>query len=132
MIFEFSLQTSSENFHNITQEVRDALKESKIESGICTIYCPHTTAGITINEAADPDVIDDMVLALKKFIPDMREFKHYEGNSSAHIKASLIGSSVQVIVENNKLLLGTWQGIYFTEFDGPRHRKYFVKIVSDK
>lgn len=93
-------------------------------------FCPHTTAGITINENADPDVVKDMLYGLEKAYPDRKEFQHFEGNSSAHLKATAVGSSVTVIIENGKLLLGTWQGIYFCEFDGPRTRKFYVKILS--
>jgi len=130
MLFEFELKTDSENFHNITNYVKEAVIESGVKSGICQVFCPHTTAGITINEAADPDVVKDMLFALDKFFPDMREFRHYEGNSTAHIKSSVIGASESIIIEDGKLLMGTWQGIYFTEFDGPRNRRFFVKILS--
>ena len=131
MLFEFDLRTDNEYFHNITSEVREAVERSKVKNGICTIYCPHTTAGITINEAADPDVVRDMLFALDKFFPDMREFRHYEGNSTAHIKSSVIGTSENVIIKDGQLVLGTWQGIYFTEFDGPRHRRFFVNVIND-
>lgn len=128
MIFEYSIKTERENFYNITSSVRDALSKSGVKDGICVVYCPHTTAGITINENADPDVVTDMLLGLDKAFPDRREFLHMEGNSSAHLKASCIGNSATVIIDNGRLVLGTWQGIYFCEFDGPRSRKYYVKI----
>lgn len=96
--------------------------------GIAVVYCPHTTAGITINENADPDVVRDLLFALDKTYPDRSEFRHDEGNSAAHLKASCIGSSVTVIVDNGKLVLGTWQSIYFCEFDPPRSRKFYVKV----
>ncbi len=93
---------------------------------MCTIYVPHTTAGVTINENADPDVRQDMLLALNSLVPDSLPYRHAEGNSPAHVKASLMGSSVQVIIQEGRLVLGTWQGIYLCEFDGPRRRRVFV------
>ncbi|MFY9474257.1 MAG: secondary thiamine-phosphate synthase enzyme YjbQ, partial [Bacillota bacterium] len=93
------------------------------------VYCPHTTAGITINENADPDVVTDMLYGLGKTCPHHPEYRHIEGNTTAHMKASIIGSSVTVIIENGRLLLGRWQGIYFCEFDGPRTRTCFVKVI---
>jgi len=99
-------------------------------NGIAVVYCPHTTAGITINENADPDVTWDMMLGFDKAFPDRPEFRHAEGNSAAHLKASAVGSSVTVIIENGNLILGTWQGIYFCEFDSPRTRKFYVKIMG--
>lgn len=129
MIFNKSLQTDRENFHNITRTVEEIVKESEVKDGIAIVYCPHTTAGITINENADPDVVTDILLGLEKSFPDRSEFKHFEGNSSAHLKASTVGSSVTIIIENGKLVLGTWQGIYFCEFDGPRNRSFYVKII---
>lgn len=128
--FVYSLQTETEGFYNITGSVRRALTESQIRDGICVVFCPHTTAGITINENADPDVVKDLLFALKETFPDRAEFCHAEGNSAAHLKASYMGSSATVLVEDGHLVLGTWQGIYFCEFDGPRTRKYFVKFIS--
>jgi secondary thiamine-phosphate synthase enzyme len=125
---QFSLNTETEGFYNITSIAQNAVTKSSIKDGICIVYCPHTTAGITINENADPDVVTDMLLGLRKAFPDRPEFRHSEGNSSAHLKASSVGSSVTVIISGGKLLLGTWQGIYFCEFDGPRNRKYFVRV----
>ncbi|GHV07346.1 hypothetical protein FACS1894217_07990 [Clostridia bacterium] len=93
------------------------------------VYCPHTTAGITINENADPDVVTDLLFALGKTFPDRPEFRHAEGNSAAHLKASMIGSSVTVIIDGGKLVLGTWKGIYFCEFDPLRNRKFYVKVI---
>ena len=121
--------TPAEGFIDITQFTREAAAKSGIADGIVTIYCPHTTAGITINENADPDVMTDMLLGLTKAFPDRAEFRHAEGNSAAHLKASATGSSVTVIIDKGKLLLGTWQGVYFCEFDGPRTRKFFVKVI---
>ena len=128
MIQEFTLSTRREDFYNITSQVRQVVSASGITDGIAVIFCPHTTAGITINENADPDVVRDLLLGLDKAFPDRAEFRHSEGNSVAHLKASAIGSSVTVIIENGRLLLGTWQGIYFCEFDPPRNRKFFIKV----
>ncbi|MDL2280774.1 secondary thiamine-phosphate synthase enzyme YjbQ [Selenomonadales bacterium OttesenSCG-928-I06] len=130
MIYTFNLQTPNEGFIDITNKVKEALEKNLIAEGICIIYCPHTTAGITINENADPDVTKDLIFALKDIFPDKKEFVHMEGNSAAHLKASMIGSSATVIISEGNLLLGTWQGIYFCEFDGPRSRKFFVKIIK--
>lgn len=130
MIYTNSINTEHENFYNITSYVRQAVLQSGVNDGIAVVYCPHTTAGITINENADPDVVTDLLYALDKTYPDRREFRHMEGNSAAHLKASCIGSSVTVMIENNSLVLGTWQGIYFTEFDGPRKRKFMIKIIK--
>lgn len=129
MIFEYSLSTDREGFYNVTRQVKEAVQKSGIANGICVVYNPHTTAGMTINENADPDVVKDLLFALDKTFPDRPEFRHFEGNSAAHLKASAMGSSVTVIVENGRLVLGRWQGIYFTEFDGPRTRKFYVKVM---
>ncbi len=131
MMYKFNLNTERENFYNITSYVRQAVMESGVLNGTAVVFCPHTTAGITINENADPDVITDLLYALDKTFPDRPQFKHAEGNSSAHLKASCIGSSATVIIENNCLVLGKWQGIYFAEFDGPRTRTFFVKVLRD-
>jgi len=128
MLYEYGLQTPRQDFYNITPQVRESIAKSGADDGIAVIFCPHTTAGITINENADPDVVHDLLIGLNKTFPDRAEFRHGEGNSAAHLKASAIGSSVTVIIENGKLLLGTWQGIYFCEFDPPRNRKFFVKV----
>ena len=130
MMFEYAISTQREEFRNITLQVREAITKSGVTSGIAIVFCSHTTAGITINENADPDVTVDMLFGLAKAFPDRPEFRHGEGNSPAHLKASAIGSSATVIIENGKLRLGTWQGIYFCEFDPPRNRKFFVKVVS--
>ena len=129
MLKKYTLSTKPQNFYNITSFVRETVKESGITEGICTVFCPHTTAGITINENADPDVVHDMLLGLDRAFPDRPEFRHMEGNSSAHLKASCVGSSAAVIIENGRLVLGTWQGIYFCEFDGPRTRNFYVKVI---
>ncbi|WP_438431374.1 secondary thiamine-phosphate synthase enzyme YjbQ [Gorillibacterium sp. sgz500922] len=130
MLYEYSLKTEKEGFTEITSRVRQALSASGVRDGLCVIYCPHTTAGITINENADPDVVRDMLLGLAKAFPDRSEFRHAEGNSAAHLKSSCVGSSVNVIVHEGRLILGTWQGIYFCEFDGPRSRKVYVKVIG--
>lgn len=130
MIYEFQLETPREDSINITGQVQTALRKSGIQDGMCIVFCPHTTAGITINENADPDVVEDMLFALSKMYPDRLEYKHAEGNTTAHLKAGAIGSSVTMIIDQGKLILGTWQGIYFCEFDGPRSRKFYVKILE--
>ena len=129
MVFEYALSAPREDFYNITAQIREAVVKSGVTSGIAVVYCPHTTAGITINENADPDVVHDLLIGLSKAFPDRPEFRHGEGNSAAHLKASAVGFSATVIIEGGKLLLGTWQGIYFCEFDPPRNRKFYVKIV---
>lgn len=115
---------------DITGLVRQAVSESGITDGQCIVYVPHTTAGITINENADPSVKSDLLMALSKCVPDTHPYAHMEGNSPAHVKASLVGSSVIVLVDNGSLVLGTWQGIFFCEFDGPRNRKVYIKTVA--
>lgn len=129
-LFSFTLSTNSEGMYNITSMVNDAIQTVKAENGICVVYTPHTTAAITINENADPDVQSDFLLGLSKTFPDLPEFRHFERNSSAHLKSSAVGCSETVIIDKGKLLLGTWQGIYFCEFDGPRTRKFYVKIIK--
>ena len=129
MLYEYKLNTDAENLIEVTAMVREAVAKSGVREGTCLVYCPHTTAGITINENADPDVVTDMLLGLAKAFPDRPEFRHAEGNSSAHLKASCVGSSATVIVDGGQLLLGTWQGIYFCEFDGPRSRRFYVQIT---
>lgn len=129
MLKTYELHTTREKLFNITSQVRAAIQESGIENGICVVFCPHTTAAITINENADPDVLKDLLLGLEMAFPDRPEFRHAEGNSRAHLKSSCVGASVTVIVQNGLPLLGRWQGIYFCEFDGPRDRKFFVKVI---
>ena len=116
---------------NITPEVTRAVAASGVAHGVCHIYVPHTTAGITINEGDDPDVARDMEAAFDRMVPRDAGYKHYEGNSDSHIKATLVGSSQTVCIESGRLRLGRWQAIFFCEFDGPRHREVHVKIVSD-
>jgi secondary thiamine-phosphate synthase enzyme len=116
---------------NITAEVIRCVASSGISAGVCHLYVPHTTAGITINEGADPEVACDMEAAFDRLVPRDSGYKHYEGNSDSHIKASLVGSSQSVFIENGQLCLGRWQAIFFCEFDGPRTRKVRVKIQPD-
>lgn len=115
---------------DITPSVRKLLADSGVSEGLCFLYIPHTTAGITINEGADPDVVHDLINKLNDLVPRNGGYLHSEGNSDAHIKAILIGSSAAVIVEKGGLLLGTWQAVFFCEFDGPRERKVVVKILG--
>lgn len=118
--------TKRTEFVDITAEVQSAVSESGLDDGTVTVFVPHTTAGITINENADPSVVSDIADALEKVVPWRAGYKHAEGNAAAHVKASLMGSSVRVLVSGGHLQLGTWQGIYFCEFDGPRKRKVWV------
>lgn len=130
MLKEITIKTNTQTqFLDITTQVQKVVGESGITEGLCCVFVPHTTAGVTINENADPSVKQDIVMELNKVIPFDDNYSHLEGNSAAHIKASIIGSSVNIPVKNNYLLLGTWQGICFCEFDGPRTRKFYVKIV---
>ena len=129
MLIEYTLSAQREDFYNVTPQVREAVAKSGIMNGIAVVYCPHTTAGITINENADPDVVHDLLIGLNKAFPDRTEFRHGEGNSAAHLKASAMGSSATVIIENGKMVLGTWQSLYFCEFDPPRNRKFYVKVL---
>lgn len=115
---------------DITRRVQEFVNQSGIQNGVCTVFIPHTTAAVTINEDADPDVSRDMLVALDKLIPWQDNYHHQEGNSAAHLKSSLIGVSAQIMIEEGKLILGTWQGIYFCEFDGPRNRKANIYIVD--
>ena len=128
-IFQVKTSTQTE-FIDITRSVQEAVKKTGVEDGICIIFIPHTTAAVTINENADPSVVQDIVMELNKIIPFKNQYRHMEGNSPAHIKASLVGCSEIVLVESGKLVLGTWQGIFFCEFDGPRNRKVHVKVMK--
>ncbi len=129
---EISIQTKkAQEFVDITHLVQQAVSQSGIRDGIVTVFVPHTTAGVTINENADPDVVIDILTKLNETYPEKGEYLHVEGNSHAHIKASLMGSSCTILIEKGKLKLGTWQGIYFCEFDGPRNRKIYLKIIKD-
>ncbi len=130
VLAELTLTTEREGFTDITRCVQEAVTKSGVRDGLCVVYCPHTTAGITINENADPDVVRDLLLALNRTFPDRAEFRHVEGNSAAHLKAVAVGSSVTVIVRDGRLLLGTWQGVWFCEFDGPRRRSVQIKVLE--
>ena len=114
---------------DITPAVQKEVTLSGIREGLCVVYVPHTTAGVTINEGADPSVCDDIISKLKRLVPRDEDYRHMEGNSDSHIKALLTGSSATVIIENNTLVLGTWQKVFFCEFDGPRSRNVFIKIL---
>ncbi len=127
--FSVSSRTATE-FIDITREVRGIVRESGTEEGACLVFVPHTTAGVTVNEAADPAVQRDILMELNRIVPFDDGYRHGEGNSAAHIKATVTGSSVTVPVSAGDLALGTWQGIYFCEFDGPRGRKVFVQILK--
>lgn len=118
------------SFVEITRDVQLVLRGNGWQDGILVVYTPHTTSAITINENADPDVQRDMNSFLSKLIPNLSEFRHAEGNSDSHIKSSLVGCSETIIVENGNMVLGTWQGIYFCEFDGPRTRKVYLKFIG--
>lgn len=115
---------------DITSAVQKALQENNIQSGYCVVFTPHTTAAVTINENADPDVPCDIIAALEKAIPQNASYRHGEGNSPAHVKSSLVGASETVLIENGRLVLGTWQAIFFCEFDGPRTRRVLIKILA--
>ncbi|RLE14025.1 YjbQ family protein [Candidatus Aerophobetes bacterium] len=117
-------------FIDVTDRIEQVVKEAKVKTGVCWIFAPHTTAAVAINEGADPSVRRDIINWLEETIPRTGNYQHLEGNSPAHIKASLLGSSRAVIIENGDLHLGTWQSIYFCEFDGPRRRKLIVKILE--
>lgn len=130
MLKEITIQTNTQTqILDITAQVQKVVSESGIAEGLCCVFVPHTTAGVTINENADPSVKQDILMELNKIIPFDDNYSHSEGNSAAHIKASIIGSSVNIPLKNNNLLLGTWQGICFCEFDGPRQRHFYVKII---
>ncbi len=128
---EFSIKTNARNeLIDITFSVAAEIEKIDIKNGVCTVFCPHTTGAITINENADPDVMSDIIMKMNKMIPHREGYSHMEGNSDAHIKSSLFGNSKQIIVKNGKLQLGTWQGIYFCEFDGPRNRNVWVSVTG--
>ncbi|MEA4912109.1 MAG: secondary thiamine-phosphate synthase enzyme YjbQ [Oscillospiraceae bacterium] len=130
MVYDYALSTPQKGLLNITAQVRDAVRKSGVQEGLCVVFCPHTTAGVTINENSDPDVVNDLLFALDRTFPDRPEFRHDEGNSAAHLRSSVIGCSETVIVRDGQLLLGVWQGIYFAESDGPRSRTFYVKVLE--
>ena len=128
---QFTVKTTSRfQMIDITGMVRSALRESGVQSGICCVFVPHTTAAVTINENADADVQSDIIAELDKVIPLNDNYRHIEGNSAAHVKSSLVGASEMVLVERGELVLGTWQSLFFCEFDGPRTRRFHVKFIS--
>ena len=128
---DITLKTEKRNqMINITDDVQKIVTISNVKEGICIVYCPHTTAGVTINENADPDVVDDILMGLNKIVDSDLPFKHSEGNSYAHIKSSLMGCEKTIMIEKGRLKLGVWQACYFCEFDGPRDRKVYIKIIS--
>jgi secondary thiamine-phosphate synthase enzyme len=132
MIHKFTVRTGGQTaMETITSEVQRVVRESGVQSGVCHVFVPHTTAGITINEDADPTVKRDILYELNKVIPFQDGYQHAEGNAAAHIKTTLVGPSLTIFVENGRLVLGTWQGIFFCEFDGPRQRRVLVKVVPD-
>ena len=129
---EFSVRSGgADDWINITGEVQKAVAASGAREGLCVVFVPHTTAAVTINENVDPDVPRDVSFALNSISPDRREFRHGEGNSAAHTKTSLVGPSVTLIVTGGRLLLGTWQGIWFNEYDGPRTRKVYARVIGE-
>lgn len=124
--------TSRVEFQEITARVRDVVQASGAQMGVCYVFVPHTTAGVMVNEHADPSVVEDIAAQLDKMVPQHQNYRHLEGNSPAHIKATIVGDSEALFIEDGRLVLGTWQGIFFCEFDGPRNRHVLVKIVPDK
>jgi secondary thiamine-phosphate synthase enzyme len=131
LVKQFSVSTHARTeLINIDSMVQEAVAESGVQTGICHVFVPHTTAGVTINENADPDVIRDILMEIDKVIPFENGYRHTEGNSAAHIKSSLMGCTQTIPVEEGRLVLGTWQSIFFCEFDGPRHRKVIVEVMG--
>ncbi|MCU0651352.1 MAG: secondary thiamine-phosphate synthase enzyme YjbQ [Candidatus Omnitrophica bacterium] len=117
---------------DITNQIREVVSKSGIKDGICYVFCPHTTAGLTINENADPAVKRDIIKALSKLVPEGADYTHSEGNADSHIKSGVFGISLNIFIEGGQLLFGTWQGVYFCEWDGPRNREVWVKIIGEK
>jgi secondary thiamine-phosphate synthase enzyme len=133
LIHKLDIKTHSQvEFQEITSRIREIVEASGVNSGVCHVFVPHTTAAILVNEHADPTVVEDIATQLDIIAPQNKNYRHMEGNSSAHIKASLMGDSRTVFIEDGKLVLGTWQGIFFCEFDGPRNRSVLVKVLADK
>jgi secondary thiamine-phosphate synthase enzyme len=120
--------TSREELVDITRSVDEIVRGKSIKSGLCVVYSPHTTAAVTINEGADPDVASDIISGMRRLVPGDWDFRHMEGNSDAHLKATLVGPSETVLIDNGRLVLGTWQKIFFCEFDGPRQRSLYVHV----
>jgi secondary thiamine-phosphate synthase enzyme len=129
---KFTVRTRSRTeLVEVTSEVREAVRASGVRAGACVVYCPHTTAAVTVQENADPDVVRDLLLWVNEAVPkDVPGFRHAEGNSDAHIKASLVGPTVTLLIDGGELVLGTWQGVYFCEFDGPRTRTVMVQVLG--
>ena len=126
-----SIRTTSRlQMCDITNQVQDVVRHSRVSDGLCVVYCPHTTAGITVNENADPDVSRDLMASLARQVPATGGYAHVEGNSDAHVKASLVGPSLTLIVESGRIRLGTWQGIFLCEWDGPRNRKVWAQWLG--
>lgn len=121
---------SQQAFHDITDSVQSVVSQAEVQEGICFVFCPHTTAGLTLNENWDPSVKHDIGVGLDAISPQRAEYRHGEGNSPAHIKSSLVGASQFMPIENGRLVLGRWQGIFLAEFDGPRRRKVYVKVMA--
>ena len=133
MVYRIDIKTVSRvEFQEITQKVKDTVGASGVQSGVCYLFVSHTTAGVTVNEHADPSVAEDIMAQLETMAPQNGNYRHMEGNAPAHIKASLMGSSESLLIEDGKIVLGTWQGIFFCEFDGPRNRTLLIKIMPDK
>lgn len=129
---EFTLKTEQSGVYNITREVTDCVKAAEIDSGIAIVYCPHTTAALTLNENTDTNVGLDLLCGMERAFPKYEDFKHTEGNSHAHIRSSNLGAELIIIIDEGWPLLGIWQNIYLVEFDGPRDRKFYIKIIEDR
>lgn len=131
MLSDINIKTRSQiEFIDITSQVQGVIDKSGIKEGVCSVYVPHTTAAVTINENADPDVIRDIITRLNEIVPLNGNYRHTEGNSAAHIKSSIIGASETVFIKDGRLILGAWQSIFFCEFDGPRSRRVFIKLIT--
>ncbi|MEW6008270.1 MAG: secondary thiamine-phosphate synthase enzyme YjbQ [Candidatus Omnitrophota bacterium] len=129
---QLTLKTTKRNeLVDITERIQEIVQKNKVKNGLCIVFCPHTTAGLSINENADPSVRRDIINSLEKIVPEEASYSHTEGNADSHVKSSLVGQSLNIFVEDGKLLLGTWQGIYFCEFDGPRSRQIWIKTITN-
>jgi len=132
LVYTVDIKTmATVEFQDITSRINKIIADSGVESGLCYVFVPHTTAGVTVNEHADPSVVTDISEQLEVMVPQHRRYRHLEGNSPAHIKALLLGDSETLFIENSRLKLGTWQGVFFGEFDGPRNRHVHVKLIAD-
>lgn len=130
-LFKFQIEThQKQSFTNLDHYLNEAIRDSGVSDGMLLVYCPHTTGAITINENADPDVRVDLKLGMNETFPNRADYVHMEGNSDGHMKSSVVGASEMLILANGKLILGTWQSVYFAEFDGPRHRTFYVKLLE--